>query len=189
MRFLFVATRPNKGFQISFDNDVIKLYEDFDVLEEKYYSGDLDEQEKRYYELSVIKPAKKKPERVSFRHLITLVQAGEKVSGTRVNKVKNWLDKYAGGDMKFEIQDNVDVNLNEKERKVLVELRELLGRSLSEKELENEIYEICKNNCFEIKDFFKLAYGVILNKERGPRLAGLILNCKSKIVKLLGQIK
>jgi len=33
LRYLFAGTRPNKSFQISFDNDVIKIYEDFDLLE------------------------------------------------------------------------------------------------------------------------------------------------------------
>ncbi len=29
LRYLFVGTRPNKEFEISFDNDVIKIYEDY----------------------------------------------------------------------------------------------------------------------------------------------------------------
>ena len=47
LRYIFVGTRPNKGFEISFDNDVIKIYEDYDELERKYYSGKADEQEKK----------------------------------------------------------------------------------------------------------------------------------------------
>jgi lysyl-tRNA synthetase class 1 len=99
LRYLFVGTRPNKGFQISFDNDVIKLYEDYDALEEKYYSGEANPQEKRYYEVSQIKLSKKKPERISFRHLITLVQTDQidkldEKNKTRAKKVKNWLEKH-----------------------------------------------------------------------------------------------
>ena len=61
IRYIFVSTRPNKGFQISFDADVIKIYDEYDMLEEKYYDGAATPQEKRIYELSKIKLAKKKP--------------------------------------------------------------------------------------------------------------------------------
>ena len=37
LRYLFVGTRPNRGFDISFDNDVIKIYDEYDELERKYY--------------------------------------------------------------------------------------------------------------------------------------------------------
>ncbi|MBI2042903.1 lysine--tRNA ligase, partial [Candidatus Pacearchaeota archaeon] len=73
IRYLFVGTRPNKGFEISFDNDVIKIYEDYDELERRYYEKEASEQEKRIYELSRLKVSKEKPERVGFRHLITLI--------------------------------------------------------------------------------------------------------------------
>ena len=77
LRYLFVGTRPNKGFQISFDNDAIKIYEDYDTLEKKYYYGKANHQEKRIYELSQIKLANKKPEKLGFRHLITTIQTGK----------------------------------------------------------------------------------------------------------------
>ena len=41
----------------------------------------------------------------------------------------------------------------------------------------------------KIPDFFKLAYNIILNKDRGPRLASLILAQPNKINNLLNQIK
>jgi len=91
IRYLFVGTRPNKGFQISFDNDIIKIYDEYDLLEKKYYEKKLDKQDKRIYELSQVKDVKKKkPERESFRHMITLVQSGKlevlKVRGKSVLK-------------------------------------------------------------------------------------------------------
>ncbi|MCF7910705.1 lysine--tRNA ligase, partial [Candidatus Pacearchaeota archaeon] len=55
IRYLFAGTRPNRSFQISFDNDVIKIYEDYDALEKKYYNKQANAWEKRIYEMSQVK--------------------------------------------------------------------------------------------------------------------------------------
>ena len=196
LRYLFVGTKPRTGFQISFDNDVIKIYEDYDELERKYYDKKVNPQEKRIYELSQIKLGKKKPVRAGFRHLITSVQSGKvselnSVDKKRAEKVKNWLEKYAGEDMKFELQEKIKVKLNSKEKKALIELRKVLEKkNYTEKQLYNQFYEICEKMGIKGKEFFSVAYRVIIGKERGPRLAALILSVgKDKIIKLLKQIK
>ncbi len=193
LRFLFVGTRPNKGFQISFDNDIIKLYEDFDALEEKYFSGNANPQERRFYELSVLNVEENKPTREGFRHLITLVQSG-KISNIkdenllRAKKVKNWLDKYAGEDMKFTFQNKISSQINS-EKKIFIDLKNALEKDLNEGELFNEFYKIAEKNNIEGKKFFKLIYRVLIGKEKGPRLASLILANKEKVIKLLEGIK
>ncbi|MCK5149790.1 lysine--tRNA ligase [Candidatus Pacearchaeota archaeon] len=196
LRYIFVGTKPKTGFQISFDNDVIKIYEDYDALEKKYYEGKANPREKRIYELSQIKLSNKKPEKISFRHLISFVQTGKinelnKDSKKRAEKVKNWLKKYAGEDMKFEVQKKVSVKLNKKEKEALIELRKILEKKdYNEKELFNEFYEICKKVDIKNIEFFDATYRVLINKKKGPRLASLILNVgKDKIIKLLNQIK
>ena len=57
LRFLFAGTKPNAEFAISFDLDVIKIYEDYDRCERVYYGlEDVSEKrrakEGRIYELS-----------------------------------------------------------------------------------------------------------------------------------------
>ncbi len=195
LRYLFVGTKPKSGFQISFDNDVIKIYEDYDLLERKYYEGKLDEKEKRIYELSRLKITKKKPERISFRHLITLVQIGRldglnEESKKRAEKVKNWLEKYADEDMKFEVQEKPPVKFQGIQREALLELRNFLKlKDYNEEELFNGFYEICEKLKIKNTDFFKSAYLLIINEKKGPRLASLILSIgKDKIIKLLEQI-
>ena len=196
LRYLFVSTKPKTGFQISFDNDVIKIYEDYDALEEKYYLKKVNPQEKRIYELSQIKKvAKKKPEKISFRHLVSLVQIGKlkslnKESLKRAEKVKNWLEKYAGDDMKFEVLEKLKFPFEGKEKDSLIELRERLkSKDWTEEELFNEFYNICQKLEIKNTDFFKTAYQAIIGKEKGPRLAGLILMIgKEKVVKLLGAL-
>ena len=196
LRYIFVNTRPNRGFQISFDNDVIKIYEEYDELENKYYDGSANSREKRIYELSRLKISKNKPERISFRHLITLVQIKKisdlnKESKKRAEKVKNWLEKYAGENMKFEIQEKIEVELGKKQKQALKALKESLAvKDFTEDELFSEFYNICNAVGINNKEFFEGAYSVIVGKTKGPRLASLILAVgKDKIIKLLEQIK
>lgn len=196
LRYIFVSTRPNKGFEISFDNDVIKIYEDFDSLERKYYEKKANQQEKRIYELSLLKVSKKKPDREGFRHLITSVQTGKvgrlnKHSKNRAKKVKTWLDKYAGDDMKFEVQERINSPLNENEKRILSELNNSLKKkNYTEDELFQEFYKICGKVNAKNTEFFDVVYRVLINKKKGPRLASLILSIgKEKVIKLLNQIK
>ena len=196
LRYLFVGTKPKTGFQISFDNDVIKIYEDYDTLEKKYYGKKADPKEKRTYELCQLKISKNKPEKTSFRHLISLVQIGRlndlnKESKIRAEKVKNWLEKYAGEDMKFKIQGKINVKLNAKEKSALIKLKDVLKKKkYTEESLFNEFYKICEESNIKNTEFFDAAYRVIINKSKGPRLATLILTVgQDKIIKLLEGIK
>lgn len=190
LRYLFVGTKPKSAFNISFDNDVIKIYEEFDKLEEKYFEGKCNPREKRMYEMSVVDVPDEKPSRTGFRHLTTLVQIGAvgELNDPRVEKVKNWLEKYAGDDMTFEVRDKILKDFSEKERGALLKLKELLEKKnfKDDKELFDGFYEICEDVGISNKDFFRVAYLAIIGKEKGPRLASLILMVgQKKIIKLL----
>jgi lysyl-tRNA synthetase class 1 len=92
-RYLFAGTRPNTEFTISFDLDVIKLYEDYDKTERVAWKLEpaKDEAtyrwERRIYELSQpgtgpdgkTLPLEKyeKPFQIPFRHLCNLVQISD----------------------------------------------------------------------------------------------------------------
>jgi len=90
-RYLFAGTRPNTEFTISFDLDVIKIYEDYDKTERIAWGDEKakDEatflREKRIYELSQVSldgegrttmPAIK-PYQIPFRHLCNLIQIAD----------------------------------------------------------------------------------------------------------------
>lgn len=193
LRYLFVGTKPKSKFQISFDNDVIKIYEDFDRLEEKYYNNTANPQEKRMYEMSNIYYNKGKPKRIGFRHLVTLVQLNrlkdlEESELIRAQKVKNWLEKYAQGDMKFIVQDKIEEVFDIKEKKALLELKNILEKRqfLNELELFSEFQDICKRIELDVSLFFQAAYRAIIRKNKGPKLAGLILLIgQERIINLL----
>jgi lysyl-tRNA synthetase class 1 len=91
VRYLFAGTRPNTEFTISFDLDVIKIYEDYDKTEriawgdEKARDEGTFKREKRIYEFSQVlsgpggRPAMPpvKPYQIPFRHLCNLIQIAD----------------------------------------------------------------------------------------------------------------
>ena len=82
LRYLFAGTKPNTEFAISFDLDVLKVYEDYDKTERIVYgvdkakSEDFFNKEKRIYMLSQIdgKIPEVMPYQITLRMLTTLLQ-------------------------------------------------------------------------------------------------------------------
>jgi lysyl-tRNA synthetase class 1 len=82
VRFLFAGTRPNSEFAISFDLDVLKIYEDYDKIERSYFNKPDNpkklkkwEKEARIYELSQISGVPEQlPYQIQIRHLTALLQ-------------------------------------------------------------------------------------------------------------------
>jgi lysyl-tRNA synthetase, class I len=220
VRWFFASTRPTAEFEISFDLDVLKYYEDFDMCERIYYKKEkgMDEKEQakqsRIYELSSVKLNKEMPFQPSIRHLTTIYQLyqgnlenikefykdelktkeDEERLLLRAECVKNWLKQYAPEAMKFEVQKNVSdetkAELADNQKKSLKILKERLEKNdYTEDSLYNDFMNICKEADVKPGEFFQAAYKTILNKDRGPKLAGfIILIGIDKVIELLGQI-
>jgi len=213
VRYMFAGTRPGTEFAISFDLDVIKIYEDFDNLERVYFGKEEvnpreRENAKVAYELSCIgNVSKKLPVQFGFRHLIDLIQLYNfgKIKdyyklkskddierlNIRVECVKNWLGRYAPDYMKFKINDKVSMKLNDKQKKLVRIVKDKLEKNkYTQDSLHNEFYNIIKENNFNTEEFFELFYGILISKERGPKLSSLILEVGvKKVIELLNQIK
>lgn len=216
IRYLFASTRPTAEFSISFDADVIKIYEDYDKCERIYYNIDKvsdkeKNKQKRIYELSSVKqPPEKTPLQWSFRHLTTILQIHqldiEKTIGFYEKEIqnqddkdrlhqravcaKNWLEKHAPEDFKFTVQDEPQVKVDEKIKLAIKTLAEKLKqKDWTDVDLHNEIYIITQNHDLKPADFFKAVYQIVINKEKGPRLASFILQIgKQKVIKLFEKI-
>ncbi|MEA3378148.1 MAG: lysine--tRNA ligase [Nanoarchaeota archaeon] len=216
VRYLFAGTRPKTEFAISFDLDVIKIYEDFDRTERIYYNAEdnvsLKEKikQKRIYELSCIgKPQSKMPFQPSFRHLCNIVQICENdfekikkyykiKSGFSLQKLKKradcvncWLKNYAPQQMKFKIVDFIDIKqFNKIERQLLASLREVLKeKDYDENQLFERFYEIIKKNDSSPKQFFTICYKALINNKIGPKLAPFLLQIgKDRIIDLLKNV-
>ena len=141
VRYLFASTRPNASFDISFDLDVIKVYEDFDKCERIFYGKEEvsekdKEKNKLIYELSQIdedltKIPKEMPIQIPFRELTNALCIKnmnedkvyelykEKINNKndeerlkiRISCAKNWLNKYADENFKFAVNEKKNEEL------------------------------------------------------------------------------
>ncbi len=216
VRYMFTSTRPNSEFSISFDLDVIKLYEDYDRCERIYYdrekvSEKRKDRERRIYELSQIESVlSHMPTQIPFRHLCNLLQSNDgsidrvlqylKIDSRdedldrirrRAGCALNWINAYAPEDFRFSLRpsDSAPLKVTVLEEKALALFRDELEKNLdnhNEKSISLIIYSTAKEAGIDPKDFFKLVYRVLINKEKGPRLAGFLLTInKERILKLL----
>ena len=216
IRYLFVRTMPSKSFEISFDGDVITLYDAFDRLERIYFGTEevaenILEQQKRMYELSSVKVPDKMPFQPGFRHMTTVLQLNlldeKKTFGyfapeaktpfdkgrlkTRISCAKNWLENYAPEQFLFKVQDTPSeaaLRLPAEHKAALKKLASSLT-SDSEDEWAEKFKEIAGGAGIPVTDFFKSAYLLLLNKERGPKLFQIIKNIGvKKFQDLVGQL-
>jgi lysyl-tRNA synthetase class 1 len=130
-RYMFAGTRPNTEFSISFDLDVLKIYEDYDKCERTYFNKpDSDkalkkwEKQARIYELSQVdKVPEVMPYQIQIRLLSTLLLtfSGDidrviaylgDVKPEQVEKLKakaecawNWVNNFAPEDFQFKLGD------------------------------------------------------------------------------------
>jgi lysyl-tRNA synthetase class 1 len=66
----------------------------------------------------------------------------------------------------------------------------LKKKKFNEKRLFNEFYSISKDINLEPKEFFKVAYKALINKEKGPKLAPFIIEVgQEKASKIFMQLK
>jgi len=173
--------------------------------------------QKRSYELSHIdKIPERMPPQVPFTHAAILVQVYDDVEDIirnlkdtehlsedvneeeleyvkeRLKYAKSWIEKSQDEKYKIKLQEDVskDLELTENQKKSLHMIAEKLKeKKWKEQDLHNEFYKIFKE---ELKmssgEFFQGAYKVLLNKERGPKLAGFVLAVKEKAIELFEKI-
>ena len=207
LRYLFAGTRPNTEFAISFDLDVIKIYEDYDKCERVYFGQErLNEKkaakERRIYELSQVeKVPGALPAQIPFRHLCNLLLIydgrvdaalaampgyGDLDEGLRERARQRahcawrWVQDFAPEDFRFRVVDPAEQepwDLSDSERRAVHALRDLVAGGLedmSDREVQDAIYEVARGAGMEPKDFFVTLYRVLVNDERGPRLGGFL---------------
>ena len=134
LRWLFASYRPNTEFAISFDLDVIKIYEDYDravrLAHDADDGGKKDKKRqaaRRTLELASVKPTTIEPgttppSLVQFRHLSTVLQTfdgdidrsreyfrargdlDEARFDARAACVWRWIEKYAPDDFRYRIR-------------------------------------------------------------------------------------
>lgn len=214
-RYLFAGTRPNAEFAISFDLDVLKLYEDYDKCERIYYGAhEVNEKEKakhsRIYELSQLtKPEAEMPYQVTIRHLSTLLQTYDgDIERTlasfpdlkesqkprlraRAECAWRWVTQFAPEDFTFRLKaEGSTANTLSAEAaqavKGLLAVVDAEMEALDEKALNDRIYDVAGAAGIDTKDFYKVMYQALVGKDQGPRLASFLkIIGKDKLGKVL----
>ncbi|MEM2131083.1 MAG: lysine--tRNA ligase, partial [Candidatus Woesearchaeota archaeon] len=112
----------------------------------------------------------------------------------RLKFARKWVNEFADEQYKFKLQekinDEVKEKLSEKQKQALKLIAEKLKKGKwTEQTLFNEFYIIARDELnIEPQELFKAAYLVLLNKERGPKLASFLLAIKEKAIKLFNEI-
>lgn len=155
VRWIFSSQRPNTDFSIAFDEDVIKIYEEFDRAEQLAYSPCPEKPGKwpmnrRNYELSLVDgtmPAHA-PYRASFRILCNRLQICDGDIGRvadryyrdelqrpedlarfqlRATRCWNWIEKHAPEEFRYRVnQVKREMDLDAREESCLHRLRQLI---------------------------------------------------------------
>ncbi len=214
IRYLFVSTRPNTEFAISFDLDVLKIYEDYDKCERVYYGlQSMNEKKKakevRNYELSQVGEVPEEiPYQIQIRHLCNILQSNEgdieaviaslpDVKEAQVPRLRNrcecawnWVRNFAPEDFRFSLNKpgTVSLEMSDAEHAAVAGLAEEVKKidSHDEKSMAEAIYEVAHANEVEPTELFRIAYQLLISKEKGPRLAGFIMLCgKEKVLPIL----
>ncbi len=215
-RYLFASTRPNTEFAISFDLDVLKIYEDYDTCERIYFglqqaNEKRTDKERRIFELSQVREVPTEASyQIPFRHLCNLLQinsgdsdaviAGltdllpsqEKRLRERCVCAWNWITNYSPEDFRWVLRGSEEplIELSQEAIKGIKELHAVVEHleEYDEKQLSEEIYAVAHRNEIDPPELFKAVYLVLIGKERGPKLAGFVITCgKEKILPILGR--
>ena len=163
LRYLFAGTRPNSEFAISFDLDVIKIYEDYDKCERIYFGQETVNEkraakERRIYELSQVDaPPAALPAQIPFRHLcnLLLIHDGtidaaladmpgytefddelKRRARERAACAWNWVQEFAPDDFRFHVVDPETTeprSLSDAERTAVAGLRKMLAAGLDDR--------------------------------------------------------
>ncbi len=158
IRFMFAGTRPNSEFAISFDLDVLKIYEDYDKCERAYFHKPDSpkalkkwEKQARIYELSQVgEVPETMPYQMQIRHLCNLLQihsgdADAVIAGLddmeasqearfrqRCQCAWNWVRDFAPEDFRFSLRspDEGCVEVDDKTRQALKGLASIVDENM-----------------------------------------------------------
>ncbi|MBN2511056.1 MAG: lysine--tRNA ligase, partial [Spirochaetales bacterium] len=203
-RFIFAGTRPNTEFAISFDLDVLKIYEDYEKCERLYFTEAESEKARkkkeksdRIYELSQVDQVPSvMPYQIPIRHLCNLLQVHDgnvdavidslgDVSPDQSERFRmkaacawNWIRQFAPEDFRFAVKTGSEqpVDVSPEEKTALQGMLSLVRGmdSMDEKAVAEAIYAVARESGIEPADLFTVTYRALIGKEKGPRLASFI---------------
>lgn len=206
LRFLMARVQPKVA--IEFDpadlNTVPSLYDEFDRGQKAYFEKGDEDLADTWKASQVEEPMNNF--NLRFSQVVNFVQIpgvniekeAEAVKGSeltegdknnlkeRARYAKIWLEKFAPESIKFKIADNLPAQadkLDQKQKKLLKEVAELISESKDQEKFQNDIYQIGKSIGLSASDAFKAIYIVLLGQDHGPKAGSLILAIDQEFVK------
>ncbi len=205
IKYFFAGTKPKKLFKIPFDEEVLKVYEDFYKCERIYFGKeDVSERDKehwkRVYELSVEEKTKEIPVQIPFSLISLIAQLYDNINEIEnvlkdmghiekelseydkkrievlMKKSKKWVKDYAPNNYLIKVNKDLPESLEIKE-----EQKE--GLIKLKKELDKDLNaEDLQKRIYEIGKemgdvggFFKAIYKVLIGKKAGPKAGPFII--------------
>ena len=221
IRWFFASYKPDASFNLAFDIDVLKNYENFDRMERIVYGIEPADPGKRaafkrIYEMSQIDanaslPAEM-PFQPSFRHLCNQLQINEfdvektrayyapqiknaideKRYYARAKCAANWILDCAPDDFKFILnkEKRSDIAMTAAQLAFVSQLRAALENEwdsfADERELQTKISALIEENGLDSMETYRLLYQLLVSRDKGPKLAGFIMNIgREKVLSLL----
>lgn len=210
--WLYTRAMPDAGFQLAFDSEIYRQYDEFDRECSAFEAGTLNEEKAHALKLAMVNEVFRNP--IPFRQAVAYGQIfnwdAQKIKDTlsksghdydlgsieeRLVKAKNWLLKYNFEEAIIlrETRNTEFWNaMSDLQKNHIKELVKVLDENLSTEDLETKLYDIPKNPEFDQKqnaplqrEFFKNIYNLLIDRETGPRLATFLNSLNRDRVRLL----
>jgi len=213
LRFLIMKNQPIKHIQFDPGIGILNLIDEYDQQERMYFGTEEKikgiKDLKATYELSQpYEIPKKIPFQLPYRHLVTLVQIGEKWNDVknillrteqipkdigkkdeaylkqRAEHAKFWIKNYAPDMVKFQVKKQCPkLNLTKEEKKFINNLNSRIKDIEWEAEIIHKaIYESSEFIKIPIKSAFAAIYKIILGQEKGPRAGYFLSNLDKEFI-------
>jgi lysyl-tRNA synthetase class 1 len=219
LRWIFCKKRPEDSITLSFDSEVIRMYEEFDRMVEEYHQGKLTSPERRIIEFSSVS-ASKAPQKkeLSFRQVAAFgqivqgnleelkrmyerlgIEVDEGLLRSRLEKSQAWIDEFMP-ELKIRLRNNPNKdyfeNLSLEEQEQIERLARELDSYWTIEKLTWLLYEIPKQSFYtneevkkEQRRFFKNVYQMLIDSDTGPRLPTFLMALGKEKVKELLNVK
>ena len=203
LRYFTFKSRPEK--QLNFDPGLglYTLIDEYAKTESQTLAGE-EPEFKRAWQTASLSGDEHVVTTVPFSHMVTLYQTArgdaemvidmlkrtghEEASETQVESikrelvyVKNWLDRYAPENIKFEVQKTMPkIDISEDQNKFLEELsKKLKDSNMQPDKIHESVYDSAIVTELKPAEAFKTIYQLFLGKEQGPKV-GFFLSSLDK---------
>ncbi|MEM4237800.1 MAG: lysine--tRNA ligase, partial [Candidatus Nitrosocaldaceae archaeon] len=187
--------------------DIPKLMDEYDMLEEHYFSNKSNDMKsikmRGLYEYINNLKVRSASIHIPYQLLINLAslvkedreefvikrlqkygmikEVNEELKN-RIRLASNWADDFG-------VKRELNISLNENEINAIKGLINVLKNENDIKIIQSSIFDIAKSNNIEPKEFFRIIYNILLGSDKGPRLGNYISDMgKEKVIRELESI-